>query len=196
MDSNILRQQIRQQRRALSPAGQSLAANGLDNYLRQCTVMSGARHIATYLANDGEIDPAQFIHWASMQAKHCYLPVISAQKEVAMQFAELKPDTCFKPNRFGIPEPVVKAEDLRSAEALDIVLVPLVAFDLKGNRIGMGGGFYDRTLAFTREQPYDQRPKLIGLAHEFQYSDAIEPSAWDIPLDGIITEKQIRLFNP
>ena len=112
-----------------------------------------------------------------------------------MQFAEITPGSHFKPNRFGIPEPVVDATDLHSAEALDIILLPLVAYDLHGHRIGMGGGFYDRTLAFTRSCPYDQRPELIGLAHEFQYDDKIEPAPWDINLDSLATEKRMIIFS-
>jgi 5-formyltetrahydrofolate cyclo-ligase len=112
-----------------------------------------------------------------------------------MKYAEIAPDSRFEPNRFGIPEPVVATGDLVDASALDVILLPLVAFDLKGNRVGMGGGFYDRTLEFTRQQPYDRRPKLIGLAHEFQYTDALKPSPWDIPLDGIVTDKRAIHFG-
>jgi len=195
MDITSLRENTRQQRRELGPAGQSLAAHGLETQLRSFPTVTGARHISLYLVRDGEIDPAGFMHWAFTQAKHCYLPVLDVRSAQAMKFAEVTPDSQFSPNRYGIPEPVVDAAELISAERLDVVLVPLVAFDFNGNRVGMGGGFYDRTLEFTRRQPYDQRPKLIGLAHEFQYSDAIEPSSWDIPLDGIATEKRAVLFN-
>ena len=195
MDIKHLRQKIRQQRCTLGPAGQTIAARSLDSHLRGIAVIANARHIGLYLVNDGEIDPALFMHWAFTQAKHCYLPVLSIDQGQPMKFAEIKPDSDFEPNRFGIPEPVVGAESLLDASKLDVVLLPLVAFDLKGNRIGMGGGFYDRTLEFTRQQPYDRRPKLIGLAHEFQYSSEIEPSPWDIPLDGIATEKRAILFK-
>lgn len=195
MDINQLRQKIRARRIALGPAGQTISARALEKSLRELEIMMPARHIGLYLANDGEIDPGPFMHWAFTQAKHCYLPVMCKQENQPMNFAEVTPDSYFKPNRFGIPEPIVEPEELRNAASLNLILVPLVAFDLKGNRIGMGGGFYDRTLAFTRQHPYDQRPKLIGLAHEFQYSEAIEPSPWDIPLDGIATEKRIHLFT-
>ncbi len=195
MDNTNLRQTIRQQRKALGPARQLLAAQGLEAQLRAFSVTTDARHIGLYLVNDGEIDPAPFMHWAFSQAKHCYLPVLDSQQSQPMKFAEITPQSQFEPNRFGIPEPVVAADDLLDTATLDVILMPLVAFDLKGNRVGMGGGFYDRTLEFTRQQPYDQRPKLIGLAHEFQYADAIEPSPWDIPLDGIATEKRTILFN-
>ena len=195
MDVKNLRQKIRGLRRALVPAEQSLAAQGLEAQLRAFSVTAGARHIGLYLVNDGEIDPAGFMHWAFTQAKHCYLPVLDIQKNLPMKFAEITPQSQFEPNHFGIPEPVVAVNELITASVLDVLLMPLVAFDLAGNRVGMGGGFYDRTLEFTREQPYDQRPKLIGLAHEFQYADTIEPSPWDIPLDGIVSERRAILFS-
>jgi 5-formyltetrahydrofolate cyclo-ligase len=195
MDIKNLRQQTRQQRRALGQARQAIAARLLDKQLQQFSITANARYIGLYLVNDGEIDPARFMRWAFTQAKHCYLPVLDKQKDQPMKFAEITPDSHFKPNRFGIPEPVVQTPNLLDASELDLLLMPLVAFDFKGNRIGMGGGYYDRTLAFTRQRPYDKRPKLIGLAHEFQYCEVIEPSAWDIPLDGIATEKQAILFE-
>ena len=195
MNTKTLRQYTRELRRALGPAKQSIAAQGLEKQLRAFSVTADARRIGLYLVNDGEIDPARFMHWAFTQAKHCYLPVLDTQQNQPMKFAEIKPQSQFEPNRFGIPEPVVTVDKLIDASALDVVLMPLVAFDLQGNRVGMGGGFYDRTLEFTCQQPYDQRPKLIGLAHEFQYADNIEPSPCDILLDGIATERRAILFN-
>lgn len=195
MDIKTLRQQIRKQRCAIGPAGQSVAAHSLDRHLRAFTITANARHIGLYLVNDGEIDPAHFMHWAFTQARHCYLPVLDTQQGQPMKFAEITPNSCFEPNRFGIPEPIVGSGELCHASELEVILVPLVAFDLMGNRIGMGGGFYDRTLEFSRQRPYDQRPKLIGLAHEFQYANSIKPSPWDIPLDGIVTDKRAIVFG-
>ena len=195
MDINLLRQHIREKRTALGPAGQAMASSALEKNLRSLQLTKGARHVALYLANDGEIDPGGFMHWAFTQAKHCYLPVLHELDDRPMKFAEITPDSRFKPNRFGIPEPMVADHELLEASQLDLILLPLVAFDLKGNRIGMGGGFYDRTLAFTRDRPYDQRPKLIGLAHAFQYHDGITPSPWDIPLDGIATDERAVTFH-
>ena len=195
MDINLLRRQMRDKRIALGPTRQTLAATALEKNLRGLHATAGARHIALYLANEGEIDPGRFMHWAFTQAKHCYLPVLNTHSDQAMMFAEITPESRFKPNRFGIPEPVVDEHDLLNAHQLDLILLPLVAFDMQGHRVGMGGGFYDRTLAFTRSQPYDQRPKLIGLAHAFQHHKAIKPSPWDIPLDGIVTDENAVCFH-
>lgn len=187
---------MRRQRSEIGPAQQILAADTLARHLCAMSVVAEARHIGLYLANDGEIDPEPFMHWSFTQAKHCYLPVLDGGGGRVMKFAEITPVSEFKPNKFGIPEPVVEPHQLVGADALDTILIPLVAFDPEGNRVGMGGGFYDRTLAFTHDQTYDQRPKLIGLAHAFQCVEAIEPAPWDIPLDGVVTEKRSILFHP
>jgi 5-formyltetrahydrofolate cyclo-ligase len=94
-------------------------------------------------------------------------------------------------NRFGIPEPTSKGRHIRPARHLDVLLVPLVGFDSTGNRIGMGGGYYDRTLAFLNRRRQWRRPRLIGIAHECQRVAAIEPRAWDVPLQAVATERRL-----
>ena len=88
-------------------------------------------------------------------------------------------------NRFGIPEPMLTKNNLCPLSQIDLIFTPLVAFDSSGNRLGMGGGFYDRTLApIKRDQLTTQ---LIGLAHNCQQVDALSQDSWDIPLNGIVT---------
>lgn len=92
-------------------------------------------------------------------------------------------------NRYGIIEPDIRRRKPVAAWGLDLVLVPLVAFDKTGNRIGMGGGFYDRTFAYLISGNTWYKPKLIGVAHELQQLNSIQPNPWDVPLDGIVTER-------
>lgn len=108
-----------------------------------------------------------------------------------MSFAPVSPDSRFQPNCFGIPEPVHRRTDRRSANQLDMILLPLVAFDAAGHRIGMGGGFYDRTLAFTKRRRPWRRPLLIGLAYDFQQVARIKDNPWDVALDAIATPNDI-----
>ncbi len=96
-------------------------------------------------------------------------------------------------NRYGIFEPDIRRRKPIPAWGLDLLLLPLVAFDASGNRIGMGGGFYDRTFAYLKTRNRWHTPKLIGIAHELQHIDSIEPNAWDIPLNGIVTESRIYI---
>jgi len=94
-----------------------------------------------------------------------------------------------EPNFYGIPEP--RPIELIDPRTLDLVLTPLVAFDGSGHRIGMGGGYYDRSFAFLRRRRYWRKPHLLGLAYELQKLPAIIPNDWDIPLDAVATEARI-----
>ena len=107
-----------------------------------------------------------------------------------MLFSSYSKDQKLSLNDYGIPEPEHNDEKSIQAEQFDLMFIPLVAFDSKCNRIGMGGGYYDKTLAFKKESEKKSKPLLIGLAYEFQKIDAIEKNAWDIPMDAIITENK------
>ncbi len=98
-------------------------------------------------------------------------------------------------NRFGIPEPDIVRNGWVFASELDLVLAPLVAFDDEGNRIGMGGGFYDSSLNHLRLRRNWQRPYVVGVAHELQHLRSIGRNAWDVPLRGAITDKQVYQFS-
>jgi 5-formyltetrahydrofolate cyclo-ligase len=98
-------------------------------------------------------------------------------------------------NRFGIPEPRVLPRRRVPPWRLDLILVPLVGFDSAGNRLGMGGGFYDQTLAFLQRRSHWRKPRLLGIAYDFQQLDQLPAEPWDIPLDGIATESRIHLFR-
>jgi len=185
---------MRNQRRALTEAQQHESATKLSENLIALISQQHVSRIGVYLANDGEIDPVEFVKWADSQGIQSCLPVIS-DTHGHMKFAELTTHSVLKPNHFGIPEPQVAPGQLFKATQLDVILMPLVAFDFEGNRIGMGGGFYDQTLAFKRQHPYHQSPDLIGLAHAFQQIEGIQPEDWDVPLDGIATEQRAWHFK-
>jgi 5-formyltetrahydrofolate cyclo-ligase len=180
-----LRQQMRQKRRSLSSLQQWQAGRQLCRKLSQQPVFQRAKHIALYWPNDGEIDPSQLLEQARRHKKKCYLPVLSPEDK--LWFNEYRRGEGLKRNGFGIPEP--QQSRFRSAKALDIVLLPLVAFDKQGGRLGMGGGFYDRTFAWIKQHPKMRAPLLIGLAHSFQQVEQLPLESWDIPLHGIATEQ-------
>lgn len=123
--------------------------------------------------------------------KQCYLPVLDPLGSNRLWFAPLFPGASLRPNRFGIPEPNVAARHLVSARHLDLLLLPLVAFDHLGNRLGMGGGFYDRSLAYIKHRHQWRRPHLYGVAHQFQCVPLLQQASWDIPLNGIVTDQRI-----
>lgn len=188
-----LRAQIRRARRALSPSEQTTAASMLAAHLVRHPWLRRARHIALYLAADGEIDPMPMMLRLLRSGKHCYLPVLSKQIHDKLWFAPVTPNTRYTVNRFGIHEPVVHARQYRRALGLDLILMPLVAFDHAGNRLGMGGGFYDRSLGFLQHRTAWHRPRLIGLAHALQRTDHLDANPWDIPLDAVATEQDFML---
>jgi len=151
--------------------------------------MLRSHRIAAYLAADGEIDPAPLLKYLWSAGKQIYLPVLVPFSPYKLWFARFNPDDLLAFNRFGIPEPVQR--HLIKPSALDLVLTPLVAFDIAGHRIGMGGGFYDRTFAFLQRRQHWHKPDMVGLAYEFQKQATIKPNSWDIPLDAVATESRI-----
>lgn len=185
-DPRLIRRAIRAQRRALNPAQQHAAARRLARQVAASPSFRSARRLALYIAADGEIDPAPLCRLAWRCGKQVYLPVLHPLRRDRMVFVIYRSTDRMKRNRFGIPEP----ELLRKQAApwqLDVIFLPLVAFDAAGNRLGMGGGYYDRTLARDRAARWPRRPQLCGLAHRFQRLDALPVNPWDIPLDRVFS---------
>ncbi len=192
INPNSIRQQKREQRRQLSASQQAQHAEQLTERLLNHNAFVSSQHIAVYLANDGEIDPVHIIKQAWELEKQVYLPVLSAH-ENSLLFAPYEKDSPMCRNQFGIDEPNSSPEHWLKAEHMDLILLPLVAFDEKGNRMGMGGGFYDRSLTNIREQK--KSIQLIGLAHEVQKTRQLEAESWDIPLDAIATEDKLYVAD-
>lgn len=192
---NQLRRRLRTQRQALTPAEQTRAARALVAQLTATRLFRVSRRIALYLPNDGEIEPVAVMERLWQMHKTCYLPILSRLRHDRLWFAPFTPDTPLAVNRFGIPEPQVPARRWRRAQDLDLILMPLVAFDARGNRLGMGGGFYDKSLAFLRSRGRWHKPHLLGLAHDFQRVDRLDACAWDVPLQGVATDRTIYLFG-
>jgi len=193
-DPRALRQRLRERRRALSPAMQRQAALAVASRLEDWPEWISAVRVAGYWACDGELDPAPLLERAWSTGRSVYLPVLD--RACALHFAPYSPGTPMRRNRFNIPEPAVAPETWLEPSRLDLVLTPLVTFDPTGTRLGMGGGFYDRTFAFLRDPGYrGHRPVLLGLGYEFQRVAALVRHAWDVPLDAAVTEAALRRFS-
>lgn len=184
-----LRRSLRAQRRGLSAAEQKLAAQRLLGLVAGTRLFRASRRIACYLPSDGEIDPSRIIERIWRMRKCAFLPVLARVSHDRLWFAPALPGAALARNRYGIAEPRVEADELVRAEDLDLILLPLVAFDARGNRVGRGAGFYDRSLAFRRYRRHLRKPHLLGLAHDFQRVPALPAEAWDVPLDGIVTDR-------
>ncbi len=191
-----LRQFMREKRKNLSLGEQRLASKQLCTTLKAHCLLPRLTHVAIYLANDGEIDPSLFIQQLWKSKVRVYLPVLHPLKKNCLWFYRYTPNSKMKPNRFGIPEPDLRTSRKVPAWALSLTLFPLVAFDKNGGRLGMGGGFYDRTFAFAerihirkKKNEITRTPKLCGLAHEFQRVEKIPLEAWDVPLKHIASDQ-------
>jgi 5-formyltetrahydrofolate cyclo-ligase len=190
-DSAQIRRTCRRARRALSPREQHHHSLGFVRQARRIGWLWRARQIAAYLAADGELDPAPLFPLLVLTGKRLYLPVLRPPPQQKLWFARHFLGGPLRLNRFAIPEPPLGQRDRRPPWRLDTLLLPLVAFDAACNRLGMGGGFYDRTLAHLRGCQAWRRPRLIGVAHECQKVEALPVRPWDIPLDLVITERRV-----
>ena len=181
---------MRQRRRALSHTERSHASYALAEHVAASRLFQTSQRIAFYLPNDGEIDLQPLIEYAWQVNKQCFLPVIGPRNSRRLWFLPYKPETPLQQNRFGIPEPLHhRGKRQFKPHALDMILLPLVAFDKNGHRLGMGGGFYDRTLAFLGHRGIWHKPHLLGTAYQFQQFKNLPNQPWDIPLDAIVTEQ-------
>nr|WP_297457724.1 5-formyltetrahydrofolate cyclo-ligase [uncultured Halomonas sp.] len=188
-----LRRELRRCRRALTPRERRHAAQALCRRLRGLPEVRRARRVALYLPNDGEIDVTPLLAWLHRRGAKAYLPVLRPLSDNRLWFVHYHAGTPMVANRFGIHEPQTRHGAHRARRlppwALDLVLLPLVGFDDRGNRMGMGGGFYDRSFAFSRHG--GPRPRLIGIAHECQRVERLPVASWDVPLDAIVSDARV-----
>ena len=184
-----LRVKLRAKRRALPGAARVLADRAIQANIRRLPEFHHARRVAVFLAFDGEPSLAPLLDAARRRGKRLYAPVLDGMR---MTFRELVSRGALATNFFGILEPELgPAIDARE---LDLVLTPLVAFDDRGVRIGVGRGYYDRCFRFLRGRTHWRRPKLFGVAYELQRVPQLRVHAWDVPLYGAVTETGVRRF--
>lgn len=184
-----LRRQLRAARRALSRSQQQRAARDLYRQLVQQPMFRRARHIALYLPSDGEIDPRPLLRAAQRRGKATYLPVLSAWPKSKMVFQRVRAGQNLRLNRFKIAEPRANRHQQRRVWTLDLIVLPLVGFDAHGGRLGMGGGFYDRCLAYRALRTQPQKPQLLGVAHECQKVEKLAMASWDVALTATVTDR-------
>lgn len=177
-----LRQHIRKARRNLTALQQQQAAQRITQQALSFIEQHQAQHIALYLAVDGEIATQPLIEQLWQQGKNVYLPVLHPFCKGHLLFLRYLPDTLMKQNKYGIFEPHLNVQNVIPLEQLDVIFTPLVVFDKQGNRLGMGGGFYDRTLQHWQQKHFIP----IGLAHQCQQVDTLPVESWDMPLERIL----------
>ncbi len=179
-----IRKSIRNARRSLSSAEQLSASEQLLIRFIQLPTVINAKSVAIYLSVDGEIDTAPLIEWLWKNDKEVYLPVLHPFNAGNLLFLRYQPDTKMTLNKYKIQEPHLNVLSVIPTQEIDLICTPLVAFDSQGNRLGMGGGYYDRTLSIWHNQK--QGPMPIGLAHDCQQTHQIPVESWDVPLPHIL----------
>lgn len=188
MTNQDIRIHCQQLRKNLPKAMQAIASASICARTQALEHYQRAKRIALYSAVNGEIDLNALFIATSVQGKTCYFPIMNADHTLA--FLPVTPATVFKKNKVGIAEPDVALALAITPDNLDIIFLPLVAFDEHGTRLGMGGGYYDKTLA------HHNAGLLIGVGYAFQLQPSIQANPWDVPMDAIITEHTTYWSKP
>jgi len=174
----------------MSPAARAAADRAISRHILNLPEFRSAQRIALFLAFDGEPSTQRVIAAAATRGKRVYVPVLTGG---LMHFVELDTKAALTTNFFGILEPRVGS--CIDARQLDLVLTPLVAFDDRGVRVGVGRGYYDRCFRFLLNRRHWRHPKLVGVAYELQRTARLVRQPWDVPLAAAITETGVRRFG-
>ena len=183
-----IRRDLRARRAALDPLARIAAAEGLAEQLAELAEWHVDQRIAGYWAVNGEMLLHRAAAACDRRRAQWYLPRLDGE---SLRFAPWRMGEGLQPNRFGIPEPDVPLADCLPAEAIELVLVPLVAFDRRGNRLGAGAGYYDRAFAFLNQGERPREPLLVGVGFAFQEIEALDAAPWDVRLDFVCTEREL-----
>ncbi len=186
---NLLRQEILAKRRQLTAKESAQAGLSILKTIMQMNVFKRTVNVASYISLSGELC-TQDMNEYFMTRHHLCLPYMVTGQKGKMDFYSFKKGDELVENRFHILEPKNQPENLVLEDKIDVIIVPLVAFDNKGNRMGMGGGYYDRMLKKVRKDCL-----VIGVAYEFQLVDELLVEEWDMPMDIVITEKNCYEFR-
>ena len=188
-DKQALRRDFRARRAALTPAERIGAAQALARQLGELAETHTDERVAGYWATGGELSLHLVLARLLARGATYHLPVVPEQAG-PLSFAQWRTGDDVVPNRFGIPEPAANAK-IVAPDALELVFVPLLAFDRRGHRLGMGAGYYDRTFAFLATGERPREPLLVGVAYAFQEIDRVEHEAHDVRLDFVATEREL-----
>lgn len=187
-----IRAQVRKARQQLSSQAQYAAAQNLMRSVTRNLWFRLGNCFACYSTNDGELGTQALINALWLANKRCALPALHPHGQRRLFFRAFEPHSPTQYNCYGILEP--RLTPVIPPWQFDVIFLPLVAFDAKGNRLGMGAGYYDRTLAAERLGQMGKRPYLVGLAHDFQEVDTLPSEAWDVKLDAICTPTRTLSF--
>jgi 5-formyltetrahydrofolate cyclo-ligase len=186
---NLSREQVRRdlraRRAALKPGDRLAAADAVARHLADQAELQQSGYVGGYWAVNGEL-PLHAVQLRLAPGQVWCLPIV--QDDGSLRFGPWRAGDPTAANRYGIPEPVLAPESTLSPEQLQLVLLPLLGFDRRGGRLGMGGGYYDRSFAFRRDRPAP--PRLVGVGYACQEIPALDTQDWDVGLDAVVTERE------
>jgi len=194
INRNAIRKQMREKRGSLAQGELATASQNAANLFLASELYQQSQHIGFYIAHNGELDPASVLTTALADGKTCYLPTLDPISDNKLIYVHYTSGESLVINRYNIPEPIITPKNVIGGKTLDLVLVPLVSFDLQGNRLGMGKGYYDRTFEFKKNPDETDAPLLVGFAHQFQLSDDVAKKEWDVPMDYVVTDTELYSF--
>ena len=188
-DKASLRRELRRQRGAMTAAQRRDAGQQLVRHALRHRLLTRARRIGVYIPANSEIDVLPLLQRALGMGIKCHLPIVPGRRRKKLWFTRLGDRPAWVLNRYGIPEYHAPPARKGRAYQLETLFMPLLGFDARGWRIGMGGGYYDASLAGLARRRFLRKPRLIGVAFSTQQVDRIPRDPWDIPLDGVLTER-------
>jgi 5-formyltetrahydrofolate cyclo-ligase len=188
---DALRSEMRKRRRSLSSRDRALASKQFQKIANRAWLFGAGMHVGLYLPYGHEANCTPLIDLARARGCRVYVPRIVSYRGSRMRFVPMNHGAKVRRNRHGIAEPTTRSDERIATRRLDLVILPVVAIDHRGFRLGSGAGFYDRALQHLRAGRRWRKPKLIALAYEFQRIDHLPSRWWDVPVDGILTEKQL-----
>jgi 5-formyltetrahydrofolate cyclo-ligase len=195
-----LRKLMRRRRLELAPYTRRKAGQSIVRQLRRAPFFVRSKKIGVYLDAFGEVPTRNVIQLCFKLKKIVYLPVVGSFNQPLswsrITRHQLQNQRMIK-HRFGMKQP--PSQRGVSVKSLDCLLMPLVAFDMHGHRLGMGGGFYDRTLShcvntvdYRHLKPI--KPWRVGVAYDFQQVHNIDSQAWDVSIHAVVTPTRYQRF--
>jgi 5-formyltetrahydrofolate cyclo-ligase len=193
-EKSALRKTLRQVRASVPEGQRRLVGERILRLALRHRLIARGRRIGLYIPKGDELDCLPLLNRALWLGAVCYLPMLPPRRQKKLWFTRLHEGRHWSVNRFGIPEFGLRHARYR-AFWLDTLFLPLLGFDARGYRMGMGGGYYDASLAYLARRRYWRRPRLIGLAFEAQRIERLPEDPWDVPLDGVLTESRFYRFR-
>jgi 5-formyltetrahydrofolate cyclo-ligase len=184
---------MRGARAAQPPHSQRAAARRVCSRLARTPWFRRSRTLSAYWPVGGELDLRPLIDLALRLGKRVYLPIVDFPAR-RLHFARFRDGDSLRVSGYGLSEPHGSAPQRIDPWRLDLVLLPLVGFDSHGTRLGMGGGYYDRTFGGIDTRTSWRRPRLVGVAYELQHVGRLERATWDVPIDAVVTDRATYRF--